>query len=210
MTGRDKPPCLLFLWYNFIKIDRVRKEFTMFNKFKKQDITDRNLYDELDRRGDYANEQDEKRRAFRRRKENTLSAMSDVFRFIILIGVIALAFILKSVYWEDIKAVYYNVEDKVASTIDNSDSNRGTIETTTHNREKQKVQSEMPTQVPNIVVSGNIQKEGVEYMIFKMDNKIYTQKVGDKFDNDLYQVTKVTDKTLEIKDLDGNVFSYSK
>ena len=182
----------------------------MFNKFKKQDITDRNLYDELDRRGDYANEQDEKRRAFRRKKENTLSAMSDVFRFIILIGVIALAFILKSVYWEDIKAVYYNVEDKVASTVDNSDSNRGTIETTTHNKEKQKAQSEMPTQVPNIVVSGNIQKEGVEYMIFKMDNKIYTQKVGDKFDNDLYQVTKVTDKTLEIKDLDGNVFSYSK
>ena len=64
--------------------------------------------------------------------------------------------------------------------------------------------------VPDIIVTGEVDKENGKYMIFKYDNKIFTLKEGDKFDNNIFTVKKIEGNILEIEDVDGNVFSYSK
>ena len=64
--------------------------------------------------------------------------------------------------------------------------------------------------VPDITITGFVEKENGKHMIFKYDNKIFTLKEGDKFNGDTLKVKKIEGNTLEIEDIEGNVFSYSK
>ena len=60
--------------------------------------------------------------------------------------------------------------------------------------------------IPEITVTGLIEQNPDKYVVFKYNNKIYTQKVGDKFSDDTYEITKISNKVLEIKDFNGNSF----
>ena len=179
---------------------------------KKPKLTSANLYDELDKK-----EAEDLKKEIRDRKKEVLKnkllfGSYEFFKIFALIAFIVGAFFARYHYSEEISQVFDKFTNTITGVVDKSSSNatmKKGIEADKKAKE-QDAKEALSATVPDIIVTGEVDKENGKYMIFKYDNKIFTLKEGDKFDNNIFTVKKIEGNILEIEDVDGNVFSYSK
>ena len=145
-------------------------------------------------------------------KDNFLFRTYEIFKIFALIAIIVGAFFCRYHYSNEINQVFDKFTNTITGVVDKSSSNatmKKSLEAD-KNAKEQDAKDAINASVPNIIVTGEIDKENGKYMIFKYDNKIFTLKEGDKFNNNTFTVKKIEGNTLEIEDINGNIFSYSK
>lgn len=188
---------------------------------KKPKLSSANLYDELDKKEaeDIKKEiRDKKIGVF---KDKVLFRSYEFLKVFIFIGIIVGAFFLRYHYSTEISQGFDKFTDTITGVVDKSSSNaimKKNLEADKKVKEQdakiaqenKKAKEPLATIVPDITVTGEVDKENGKYMIFKYDNKIFTLKEGDKFDNNMFVIKKIEGNILEIEDVDGNIFSYSK
>ena len=179
---------------------------------KKEKLSSANLYDVLDKREE---EQIKKEIKSQKRKNVTNKVLSNSFEFFkvfALIAIIVGAFFLRYQYSEEISQGFDKFSNTITGVVDKSSSNASMKKAMNSDSAKKASDSKATTAsaVPDITITGFVEKENGKHMIFKYDNKIFTLKEGDKFNGDTLKVKKIEGNTLEIEDIEGNVFSYSK
>lgn len=174
---------------------------------KKIKLSSANLYDELDKKEAEDLAKEIRSRKMSVLKDNFLFRSYEIFKIFVLIAIIVGAFFCRYHYSNEINQVFDKFTNTITGVVDKSSSNA----TMKKSLEVDKnAKDAINASVPNIIVTGEIDKENGKYMIFKYDNKIFTLKEGDKFNNNTFTVKKIEGNTLEIEDINGNIFSYSK
>ena len=167
-------------------------------------INTSNYYDIMDKKEEIK-KIEEKKLAKKNLLNYKLKGMA--FEFIKLLFLIL---IITSVFWfKHLFPNFYNdtlldTKTKIMQTIGLEDDSKA-------NKKNEVIITNNTTQkdnidIPEITVTGLIEQNPDKYVVFKYNNKIYTQKVGDKFSDDTYEITKISNKVLEIKDFNGNSF----
>lgn len=170
-------------------------------------LTSANLYEILDKREEEKIKKEIKSQKRQKMKVKFLSNSYEFFKVFALIAIIVGAFFLRYHYSNEIDQGFDKFSNTITGVVDKSSSN-ASMKKSLEEASAKKTPS--LANIPDITITGFVEKENGKHMIFKYDNKIFTLKEGDKFHSEYYTVKKIEGNTLEIEDVDGNVFSYSK
>ena len=173
-------------------------------------LSSANLYDILDKREDEKIKKDIRNQKIKSVKNKVLFGSYEAFKIITLVAIIVGAFFLRYQYSNEINQVFDKFTNTITGVVDKSSSNATMKKSLEEAKKEASVPSPAIANVPNITITGSVDKENGKYIIFKYENKIFTLKEGDKFNNNFFTVNKIEGNMLEIEDADGNIFSYSK
>ena len=169
-------------------------------------INTSNYYDMMDKKEEKNNI---KERKLVKRKIISYKIKSYILEFIklfLLILIMTSVFWTKYVFPDFYNNTLMNTESKIMQTIGLEKENNLKIqkdEVIINNNNSAKKDN---LDIPEITITGVIEKDSDKYVVFKYNNKIYTEKVGDKFSDNTYEIISISNKILEIKDFNGNSF----
>ena len=163
----------------------------------------KNLYDEIDRK----RSQSAKEEIRAMRKKSRIANILGYFReySLIIILIIGVAGFMT---WRHDGQIIQTAKDYFENFDNPNYANRGKEPT---NYKRDVIVESQPNQqamVPVIEIQGELKRDGEQFIIFKYNNKEYTQQIGDSFANGKYIITGISKKELEISDTNGNYFYY--